>query len=149
MGRSIRSIVNLKDLGHRTIWLDCDVIQADGGTRTAAITGAYVALHQAVQYLMGEGKLKFSPLTGSVAAISCGVVMVNDKPQSVVDLDFHEDSSAIADANFVMDGQNRLVEVQVTGEKEPFTPEQFNEMLALAQSATAELTRLQQKVLQG
>jgi ribonuclease PH len=135
IGRSLRSVVDLKVLGERTITLDCDVIQADGGTRTAAITGAWVALDAAITYLMEEGVLKASPLTGQVAAISCGVV----KGAPVLDLDYEEDSSAEVDANFVMAEGGTLIEVQATGEGRPFSRGEFDAILALADKGCAEL----------
>lgn len=139
IGRSLRSVVDLKALGERTITLDCDVIQADGGTRTAAITGAWVALDAAVKYLMEEGVLKASPLTGQVAAISCGVV----KGAPVLDLDYEEDSSAEVDANFVMAEGGTLIEVQATGEGRPFSRAEFDAILALADKGCAALFQAQ------
>jgi ribonuclease PH len=139
IGRSLRSVVDLKALGERTITLDCDVLQADGGTRTAAITGAWVALNAACQYLIEEGVLKASPLTGQVAAISCGVV----SGVPVLDLDYEEDSSAEVDANFVMAGDGRLIEVQATGEGRPFTKDEFAAILALADQGCAALFKAQ------
>jgi ribonuclease PH len=135
IGRSLRSVVDMAALGERQIKIDCDVIQADGGTRTAAITGGYVALALAIQSLTKPGILKKNPLMGSVAAISCGIY--NGAP--VLDLDYAEDSKAEVDANFVILGNGKLVEIQGTAETAPFTPEQFLELLRLAQAGTAEL----------
>ncbi len=139
IGRSLRSVVDLKALGERTITLDCDVLQADGGTRTAAVTGAWVALNAACQYLIEEGVLKASPLTGQVAAISCGVVA----GAPVLDLDYEEDSSAEVDANFVMAGDGRLIEVQATGEGRPFSRAEFDAILSLADQGCAALFKAQ------
>ena len=139
IGRSLRAVVDLQKLGHRTIWLDCDVIQADGGTRTASITGAYIALHLAVQKLMLEGKLKENPLREYVAAISCGVTDAG----AVLDLDYDEDSNAIADANFVITESGGLVEIQATAEDHPITTNYFNDMLKLAKDGIEDLIEMQ------
>ncbi|MES1198966.1 MAG: ribonuclease PH [Pseudomonadota bacterium] len=128
IGRSLRSVVDLKLLGDRTITLDCDVIQADGGTRTAAITGAWVALAKACAYLVEEKELKANPITGQVAAISCGVF----EKAPVLDLDYAEDSNAEVDSNFVLSGDGRMIEIQATGEHRPFTDEEFQELVRLA-----------------
>lgn len=143
IGRALRAVVDVKALGERQIRLDCDVIQADGGTRTAAVTGAYVALHEAVNHLLNIGLLKESPLTGSVAAISCGVY--NGIP--VADLDYAEDSEAETDANFVITGAGGIVEIQGTAEKEPFSEEEFLTLLTLAKNGCKELEELQKTVL--
>ncbi len=135
IGRSLRSVANLDKFGERQVRLDCDVLQADGGTRTASITGAYVALHQAFEHLRREQLIEVNPMFDQVAAISCGVV----KGQIVVDLDYEEDSSAEVDANFVLCSGGGLIEVQASGEGGPFTKEQFNKMLALAESSCVEL----------
>jgi ribonuclease PH len=139
IGRSMRSVVDLKILGDRTVTLDCDVIQADGGTRTAAITGAWVALARACAYLVEEKELKANPITGQVAAISCGVV----EGVAVLDLDYAEDSSAEVDANFVLSGDGRMIEVQTTGEQRPFSDEEFAELIRLAKLGCARLFDLQ------
>jgi ribonuclease PH len=139
IGRALRSVVDLRALGERTVTLDCDVLQADGGTRTAAITGAWVALNAACRYMVEEGVLKVSPLTGQVAAISCGVVA----GQPVLDLDYEEDSSAEVDANFVMAGDRRLIEVQATGEARPFSRTEFEAILSLADQGCAALFQAQ------
>jgi ribonuclease PH len=143
IGRSVRSIINLKALGERQIIIDCDVINADGGTRTAAITGSYIALHLAVKSLMKRKVLKVNPLTTQIAAISCGIY----KGEPIVDLDYLEDSNAEVDANFVFAGNGNLIEVQGTAEQKPFSEEQFLAMLSLARSASTELFELQNRVL--
>lgn len=145
IGRSLRALVNFKTLGERQIRLDCDVIQADGGTRTAAITGSWVALRIAIDGLLAGGKLKKDPLTGSVAAISCGIVGATP----VLDLDYEEDSSAETDANFVMTGTGGIVEIQATAEEEPFEKDQFAAMLVLAEKGILELTEYQLKAVKG
>ena len=139
IGRSMRAVVNLTAMGERQINIDCDVLQADGGTRTAAITGAWVALHFAFEHLLKGGKLAGSPITGQVAAVSCGLW----QGQAVLDLDYDEDSKAEADANFVLTGSGGIVEVQGTAEKEPFREPQFIELMELAKKGVTELTRLQ------
>ena len=143
IGRSLRAVVDLKALGERQITLDCDVIQADGGTRTAAITGAWVALAQACKYLREEGVLKADPILDQVAAISCGV----HQGQAVLDLDYEEDSAAEADSNFVLTGNGMIVEIQATGEKRGFSREEFDQLFGLAQSGCAELFAMQKAAL--
>lgn len=143
IGRAMRAIVDLEKLGERQVKLDCDVIQADGGTRTAAITGCYVALYKAFEYLMMIGLLKTMPLKDSVAAISVGIY----KGNPVLDLDYNEDSTADTDANFVITGQGGIVEIQGTAEKEPFTEDEFLALLALAKKGCAELKRAQEKAI--
>jgi ribonuclease PH len=135
IGRSLRAVVDLKALGERQISLDCDVIQADGGTRTAAITGAWVALRIAVNYLLEEGVLKADPIVGQVAAVSCGVF----KDVPVLDLDYEEDSQAEADSNFVLTGSGDIVEIQATGEKRGFSRGEFDTLFALAEKGIGEL----------
>jgi len=139
VGRSLRAVVNLQAMGERQINIDCDVLQADGGTRTASITGAWVALHFAFERLIKDGKLAVNPLTGAVAAVSCGLW----EGTAVLDLDYPEDSKADADANFVLTGTGGIVEVQGTAEKDPFTEAQFLELLALAKKGIGELVALQ------
>ena len=139
IGRSLRAVTDLQALGERQISVDCDVLQADGGTRTAAITGAWVALRQATGMLLREGVLKADPLTDPVAAISCGVV--GDTP--VLDLDYEEDSGAEADSNFVLTGSGSIVEVQATGEKRGFSQAEFDQLFALARKGVAELVEMQ------
>ncbi len=143
IGRSLRSVVDTKLLGDRTITLDCDVIQADGGTRTAAITGAWVALARACKYLVEEKVIKENPVTGQVAAISCGVF----EGTGVLDIDYAEDSNAEVDCNFVMAGDGRLIEIQATGEKRPFSDEEFAELMRLAKLGCGALFELQRKAV--
>jgi ribonuclease PH len=143
IGRALRSVAKLEDLGERTIWIDCDVIQADGGTRTAAITGGFVALHLAFQRLRKAGAITALPLTDHVAAVSCGLV----GGAAVLDLDYGEDSGAQADANFVFTGSGGIVEVQGTAEREPFSGEAFNAMMALARHGVAQLVAMQKRAL--
>lgn len=145
IGRSLRAVVDLPALGERQISIDCDVLQADGGTRTAAITGSFVALHLAVQHLMRIKVVKTMPLTDYVAAVSCGLW----QGQPVLDLDYAEDSAAQADANFVLTGRGGIVEIQGTAEETPFSEEQFLGLLALARKGVAELVGLQRRVLAG
>jgi ribonuclease PH len=139
IGRSLRAVVDLKALGERQLTLDCDVVQADGGTRTASITGAWVALRQATRYLMDEGVLKTDPILDQVAAVSCGVF--NGVP--VLDLDYDEDSNAEADANFVLTGGGDIVEIQATGEKRGFTRAEFEALYGLADKGIGELFVMQ------
>jgi ribonuclease PH len=139
IGRSLRAVTDLKALGERQISVDCDVVQADGGTRTAAITGAWVALRLATRYLMTEGLIKADPILDVVAAISCGVHQ--DVP--VLDLDYEEDSNAEADANFVLTGQGQIVEIQATGEKRGFSQGEFDSLFGLARKGIGELISLQ------
>ena len=139
IGRSLRAAIDLEALGERQITLDCDVIQADGGTRTAAVTGAWVALAQCCGWMAREGLLEASPLTGSVAAISCGIY----EGACVLDLDYAEDSACQADANFVLTGVGGVVEVQATAEGDPFSEDQFAELMALARKGVGELTDMQ------
>ena len=135
IGRSMRAIVDLKARGERQISIDCDVIQADGGTRTASITGAWVALRLATKYLLDEGVITADPILDQVAAISCGVF--DGTP--VLDLDYEEDSNAEADANFVLTGKGDIVEIQATGEKRGFSQGEFEELFGLARKGIAEL----------
>jgi ribonuclease PH len=139
IGRSVRSVLDLTLLGERQVTIDCDVIQADGGTRTAAITGAWVALHDCLTWMKTRDMLKADPLREHVAAISCGIF----RGTSVLDLDYAEDSEAETDANFVMTGQGHIVEVQGTAEKVPFTEEQLLGLLALARKGVTKLVDLQ------
>jgi ribonuclease PH len=139
IGRSLRAVLDLPALGERQITIDCDVIQADGGTRTASITGAWVALHDCLAWMKTREMLKADPLRDHVAAISCGIC----KDVAVLDLDYAEDSDAGTDANFVMTGAGNIVEVQGTAEKVPFTEEQFLGLLALAKKGIAKLVDLQ------
>ncbi len=139
IGRSLRSVIDLQALGERQITIDCDVIQADGGTRTAAITGAWVALRLATRYLLDEGVIKTDPILDHVAAISCGVFA--DVP--VLDLDYEEDSQAEADANFVLTGAGDIVEIQATGERRGFTQAEFEALFSLARGGIADLVKMQ------
>ena len=143
IGRSLRAVTDLAALGERQIRIDCDVLQADGGTRTAAITGSYVALYQAVAKFVQAGLVAAMPLRDSVAAISCGVV----EGEVVLDLDYAEDSTAETDANFVLTGSGGIVEIQATAEAEPFDDASFTRMLALARAGIAELIRKQRAAL--
>ena len=145
IGRSLRAVVDRKVMGEIQIKIDCDVIQADGGTRTASVTGGFVALGLACRHLMKTGKLKANPLTTSVAAVSCGIY----QGQPVLDLDYAEDSNAEVDSNFVLTGAGGIVEIQGTAEQVPFSEPQFLSMLALAQKGIAELTLLQNAILKG
>ena len=143
IGRSLRAVVDMKALGERQVLIDCDVIQADGGTRTAAITGAWVAMASALNYLKDEGVLKTDPILDQVAAVSCGVFA--DTP--VLDLDYEEDSNAEADSNFVLTGSGDIVEIQATGEKRGFSRAEFDRLFVLAESGCAELFALQRAAL--
>ncbi|MBT3702620.1 MAG: ribonuclease PH [Alphaproteobacteria bacterium] len=143
IGRSLRSITDLKSLGERQIKVDCDVIQADGGTRTASITGAYVALHIALAKLVADGTLKNIPLTDQVVAVSCGIY----KDTSVLDLDYPEDSNAQTDANFVLTGTGNIIEIQGTAEESPFSRAQFLELLDLAEHGGTQLAAAQRSAL--
>jgi ribonuclease PH len=145
IGRALRAVVDVSLLGERTIAIDCDVLQADGGTRTASITGAYVALSIAVRQLMKLGTLKKSPLAGSVAAVSVGIL--NGEP--LLDLNYEEDSRADVDMNIVMTGAGKFVEVQGTAEHSPFDDSQMSSLIGLARQGITELALLQQKALAG
>lgn len=143
IGRSLRAIVDLPAMGERQITVDCDVLQADGGTRTAAITGAWVALHDCLAWMRQRSIVKEVPLKDQVAAVSCGIV----NGEVVLDLDYAEDSTAHTDANFVMTGKGGLVEVQGTAEGAPFTEEQLLDMMRLAKAGIAELVALQKQTV--
>ncbi|HEY0105919.1 MAG TPA: ribonuclease PH [Rhizomicrobium sp.] len=143
IGRSLRAVVDLAALGERQIVIDCDVIQADGGTRTASITGGYVALAQCIGFMKKTGMVTRPALKDHVAAISCGIW----KSEALLDLDYAEDSSAETDANFVLTGGGGLVEIQGTAEGAPFTDDQFAQMLKLARKGIGELVALQKAVL--
>ncbi len=144
IGRALRAVVDMKALGERQIKIDCDVIQADGGTRTASVTGAYVALHMALQHLVDLKLLDALPLTDTVSAISCGIY----KGTPVLDLDYDEDSNAETDANFVLTGRGGIVEIQGTAEKEPFSEEEFQQLLDLAKAGCKDLTIRQKEILE-
>ncbi len=143
IGRALRSTIDFKAMGERQVRVDCDVIQADGGTRTAAITGGFVAMHLAFQHWVETGAMKAVPIKDTVCAISCGIY----NGLAVADLDYDEDSEAETDANFVMTGKGGIVEIQGTAEKEPFTEAEFIGLLNLAKSACGDLTAMQKDVL--
>ncbi len=144
IGRAFRSVIDMERLGKHTITIDCDVIQADGGTRCAAITGGFVALSLAVRGLMDAGRVRENPILDSVAAVSAGV----RGGEIIVDLDFEEDCGAELDANFVVSGDGRFVEVQATGEEHPFTADQLSGLMTAAATACAKLIDLQKQVLE-
>ncbi len=143
IGRSLRAVADLAALGERQLRIDCDVLQADGGTRTASITGSFVALQIALKKLVDAGTLPKLPLTDAVAAISCGI----HGGEAVLDLDFAEDSNAEADANFVLTGAGGIVEIQATAEHSAFPEQRFSEMLALARLGIGQLVLMQRRVL--
>jgi ribonuclease PH len=143
IGRSLRAVFDLKALGERTIHLDCDVLQADGGTRTAAITGAYVAAHDAVSWLIAQGRIAASPLRDAVAAVSVGLL----EGAALLDLEYVEDSACDTDMNVVMTGSGGFVEVQGTAEGSPFSRDQLDRLLALASQGITELVRAQRAAL--
>ncbi|MBF0334937.1 MAG: ribonuclease PH [Alphaproteobacteria bacterium] len=143
IGRSLRSVTHLTQMGEMQVKVDCDVLQADGGTRTAAITGAWVALRMAFQRMVERGVLKAIPLSGQVAAVSCGLY----SGEAVLDLDYPEDSNCQADSNFVLTGDGQIVEIQGTAEDKPFSTDQFLELLRLAQKGVTELAALQRAAL--
>ncbi len=143
IGRSMRAVTDQRGFGERSVRLDCDVLQADGGTRTAAITGGYVALYLAFAHMAEIGVIEQIPLTDQVAAVSCGLY----RGEAVLDLDYEEDSGAQADANFVLTGGNGIVEIQTTAEETPFSHEQFDHMLSLAEQGIRELVTIQRGVL--
>ena len=143
IGRSLRAIADLRSLGERTIWIDCDVIQADGGTRTASITGAYVALTEAVRNWLGRGVISIDPIKDAVAAVSIGIV----KGRILLDLCYEEDSKADVDMNFVMTGTGKFIEVQGTAETSPFTRRQMERMAEIAETGIKELLKTQKNVI--
>jgi ribonuclease PH len=143
IGRSLRCVIDLASLGERTVTIDCDVIQADGGTRTASITAAWIALHCAVARLVQEGRLRAYPLTDSVAAVSVGIV----GDELLLDLDYHEDALAQVDMNVVMTGGGNLVEVQATAERKPFSVKRLNELIGLAQDGIKTIAAIQQQAI--
>lgn len=144
IGRALRSVVDMKALGERTIQIDCDVIQADGGTRTASITGAWVALHDAIEMWKGAGKIQGNPLLDQVAAISVGMV----DGRLLLDLDYQEDSHAEVDLNLVMNGRGEIIEIQGTGEQAPFSRVKLNRMLDMAEGGIKELLEEQRKAIE-
>jgi len=143
IGRSLRAVTDLKAMGEKQIIIDCDVIRADGGTRTAAITGGYIALFAACARAAKDGRLKSMPITKQVAAISCGIY----KDQAVLDLDYIEDSNAQADANFVLTEKNEIIEIQATAEDKPFSDAHFQELFTLARKGIKKLTTLQANLI--
>lgn len=143
IGRALRAVVDTKAMGEICIKVDCDVIQADGGTRTASVTGGFVALHLALQKLRAQRRFYKLPLTDSVSAVSCGIY----EGTPVLDLDYPEDSNAETDSNFVITGKGGIVEIQGTAERTPFTPDEFQTLYALACKGTAELAKIQHEVL--
>jgi ribonuclease PH len=145
IGRSLRGVVQFEEMGERQIMVDCDVIQADGGTRTASITGGYIALYQCFLWMQKIGMLAKPPVLDSVAAVSCGIY----RGAPVLDLDYPEDSEAEVDANFVITGRGGIIEIQGTAEQKPFSEESFAELMQLAKKGVAELTALQQSVIAG
>lgn len=145
IGRALRAVVDMEKLGERQIRIDCDVIQADGGTRTASITGGYVALALAIEHLINIGALDESPLTDSVSAISCGIY----QGEPVLDLDYDEDSVAETDANFVITGKGGICEIQGTAEESPFSEAEFLQLLELAKKGCSELKDMQKTVIEG
>ena len=145
IGRAMRSVFDLNTIGERTVWMDCDVIQADGGTRTAAVTGAFVALVEAGDFLKREGMAKKNPVNDMLAAISVGIVGAEE----MLDLCYAEDSMAAVDMNVAMTGSGKFVEIQSTAEGMPFSRERFNKLLDLAQKGIQELFAVQREVLAG
>ncbi|WP_417452410.1 ribonuclease PH [Kiloniella sp.] len=145
IGRSLRAVADMSGFGERQIKIDCDVLQADGGTRTASITGGFVALHLAFQHMKKLGMIEEIPLTDHVAAISCGIF----EGTPVLDLDYPEDSNAQADSNFVLTGGLGVVEIQGTAEEKPFSRDEFNALLDLAEKGVSELVELQKQTISG
>jgi ribonuclease PH len=145
IGRSLRAVTDLDAIGERQIRLDCDVLQADGGTRTASITGAWVALHLAFQWMREKGLIEEIPLRENVAAVSCGIY----QGETVLDLDYAEDSNAQADANFVLTGSGGIVEIQGTAEEDPFSQAQFDNLMGLARGGIEQLVKLQAGAIGG
>ncbi len=143
IGRSLRAVLDLEKLGERQVIIDCDVINADGGTRTASITGGYVALYLAMKKLKSSGRIHKFPIIDSVAAVSCGIY----KGEAILDLEYTEDSKAEADANFVLTGSGKIIEIQCTAEQYAFDDEQFGNMYALAKKGVGELIELQKKIV--
>lgn len=143
IGRSLRAVTDLEGFGERQITVDCDVLKADGGTRTASITGAWVALALAFQWLIDKGEISTSPLHSQVAAISCGIY----QGETVLDLDYAEDSTCQADANFVLSDAGGIIEIQGTAEDKPFSEDQFGELMTLAKKGVAELCALQKSAI--
>jgi len=147
IGRSLRSVTDLDKLGERTIWIDCDVIQADGGTRTASITGAFIAMVEAMKWMKENGMLETIPVKNFVSAVSVGILNGEEGEEIVLDLPYIEDSAAKVDMNVVMTDLGEYIEVQGTGEESPFRPEQLQKMLSLAAKGCKELNRIQKEIL--
>ncbi|MCM1990433.1 ribonuclease PH [Oceanirhabdus seepicola] len=143
IGRSLRSVVDLSALGERTIWIDCDVLQADGGTRTTSINGAYIALCHAVNKLIKDGNLKKSPINGQVAAISVGIV----DGEALSDLCYEEDSSATVDMNLVMTSKGEFIEIQGTGEERPFTKDELSQLLSVGEDSINDIIKIQKEYI--
>ena len=144
IGRSLRSVVDMNKLGERTIWIDCDVIQADGGTRTASITGAFVAMVQAMQWMQAQGMIEELPITGYVSAISVGII----EEGPVLDLCYEEDSRAIVDMNVVMNDRGEYIEIQGTGEERPFNPAELTTLLELGAKGCSQLHQIQREIIE-
>ncbi|MFC7049779.1 ribonuclease PH [Emcibacter nanhaiensis] len=145
IGRALRAVCDMEAIGERQVRIDCDVIQADGGTRTASITGAYVALYQCFKRMLADGLIEKMPITTEVAAVSCGIY----EGTPVLDLDYDEDSAAATDANFVLTGDGRIVEIQGTAEEEPFSEEELLRLMRLAKIGVSQLVKKQKEVLEG
>ena len=145
IGRSLRSVIDLNQLGENQISIDCDVIQADGGTRTASISGAFIALKHSVNFLMESNEIKKDPIREYLGAVSCGIY--RGKP--ILDLDYKEDSEAEADANFVITEKNKIIEIQATAEKYPFSEKMFSELMDLAKNGIEEIIKKQKSVLEN
>jgi len=145
IGRSMRTVVDMKSIGERTIWMDCDVIQADGGTRCASITGSFISLVMALDKIRKEGLITKMPISDFVAAISVGML----KAEPILDLDYDEDSTSEVDMNIIMTGEDKFIEIQGTAEREPFTKSQMDELLVLAKKGIGELISAQKKMLKG
>ncbi|MFH1146939.1 MAG: ribonuclease PH [Pseudomonadota bacterium] len=143
IGRSLRSVIDLSSLGERTFWVDCDVVQANGGTRTASITGAFIAVHDALSYIYNRRQMIEMPIRNNIAAVSVGIV----KGEVLLDLNYEEDSHAEIDANFVMTEDGRSVEIQISGEKRPFTNEEFQKMESLAKEGIQKLLSFQKAAM--
>ncbi|MBE6461454.1 MAG: ribonuclease PH [Alphaproteobacteria bacterium] len=144
IGRSLRSVVDMEKLGRHTITIDCDVIQGDGGTRCASITGGFVALALAVRWLLAQGRINENPISANVAAVSAGLW----NNELILDLDYEEDCVAEMDSNFVMSDDGRFIEIQATGEQHPFTSEQLNQLMSMAQDGCQKLIDLQNQILE-
>ena len=145
IGRSLRSVIDLNQLGENQISIDCDVIQADGGTRTASISGAFVALKQSVNFLLASKEIKKDPIREFLGAVSCGIY--RGKP--ILDLDYKEDSEAEADANFVITEKNKIIEIQATAEQNPFSEKMFSELVVLAKTGIEEIIKKQKEILEN